>query len=173
MRRLIQTVAPILLIAAAVHAATVLAIPRLVMWRVMRAVAARSLPNTPYHAPPVTAAARTIPLPSPDLLYSTCALDLSAGPIAVSVAPGPDYLSLAVFDARTDNVFVTNNQAAATAAMRLLVAGPGTSAAPAGYTLVHLATTRGLLLLRGLAATPEAAHRNDLARRTLSCLPRK
>ncbi len=166
----ILPILPILLIAVAVHVGTVLAIPRLVMARVMQVVTTHSAMNAPYHAPPVSAAARTIPLPSPDLLYSICALDVTAGPVAVSVTPGPDYLSLAIFDANTDNVFVTNNQASATRPIHLLIAGLGMPAAPAaGDTLVRLRTTSGLLLLRGLAATPEAARRSDQARRSLSC----
>jgi len=171
MRFFTRSLLPVLLIAAVVHAAAVWAVPRLVMHKVMQAIAAHGGPNTVYHAPPATAAARTIPLPSPDLLYSTCALDLAAGPVEVSVTPGPDYLSLAVFDAATDNSFVTNDENAHGQPIHLLIAGPATPdpSVPAGATLVRPDTARGLLLLRGLAATPELRARNDAARHSLVC----
>ena len=171
MRVFLRVALPILLIAAAVHVAAVWAIPRLVMYRVLETVAARGGPNMVFHAPPATAASRAIPLPSPDLLYSTCALDLADGPVSVSVIPGQDYLSLAVFDAATDNVFVTNDAAVHGAPIRLLIVGPATPTveAPAGTVVVRLDTRRGLLLLRGLAATPELRARNDAVRRTLVC----
>ncbi|MEJ0048090.1 MAG: DUF1254 domain-containing protein [Rhodospirillales bacterium] len=168
MRALTHILLPTLLVAALVHIAAVWAVPRIVMHLVLRATAAQA---SPHHAPLATAANRAIPLPSPDLLYSTCTLDLSAGPALVSVTPGPDYLSLAVFNAATDNVFVANDQTAPGHPIRLLITGPATTpaTAPPDITLVHLGSTHGLLLLRALAATPDLQARNEAARRTLVC----
>jgi uncharacterized membrane protein len=170
MRRVLRILVPVLLIAGVVHVAAVWAVPRVVMHYVLRGAARRASINAAFHAPPVTARDRAIPLPSPDLLYSTCVLNLAAGPMAVSVQPGSDYLSLAVFDAATDSVFVTNDQAAA-GPIRLLIVGPGATAptVPAGAKLVRVPTQRALLLLRALGATPELRQRNEAARRTLRC----
>jgi uncharacterized membrane protein len=164
-------VLPLVLIAVAVHAGAVWAVPRLVMWKIMHDVTRAAGANTPYLPPRATALSRDIPLPSPDLLYGLCALDLSRGPVAVSVTPGPDYLSLAVFDAATDNVFVTNDQQAAGQPIRLLITGPGNStpSIAADTRVVRLGTSSGLLLLRALAATPALLERNEVARHSLRC----
>ncbi len=173
MRKNLATAAAILVVAAAVHVVTILAIPHVVMHLVMARISEHAGINTPLHARQPTAADRGIPLPSPDLLYSSCALDLAKGPVRVSVNPGPDYLSLAVFDADTDNVFVASDKTANGRPIVLLIAGPASPAptVPADATLVRLRTTEGLLLLRGLASTPELAARNDAARKTLVCQP--
>jgi uncharacterized membrane protein len=169
-RWLVQILLPVLLIAGVVHMAAVWAVPRVVMHYVLRGAARRAPVNAVFHAPQVTARDRAIPLPSPDLLYSTCVLNLSAGPMAVSVQPGADYLSLAVFDAATDNVFVTNDRAAG-GPIRLLIVGPDATApnVPAGATLVRVPTQKGFLLLRALGATAELRQRNEVARRSLRC----
>jgi uncharacterized membrane protein len=170
MRHLLRTILPILVIAALVHIAVIWATPRLVMHRVLHIASAH---GTPFHAPQPTAADRKIPLPSPDLLYSTCVLNLSAGPILASVTPGPDYLSLAIFNAATDNVFVANDQTAQNHPIRLLITNTPTANPPASTTIVQLGTTKGLLLLRALAATPAQQTSNEAARKTLTCAPLK
>ena len=166
MRHLLRTVLPILVIAALVHIAAIWATPRIVMHLVLRAAAAR---QNPFHAPKPTAADRKIPLPSPDLLYSTCALNLANGPILASVNPGPDYLSLAIFNAATDNVFVANDQTTPNHAIRLLITNTPAPNPPPDTTIVQLGTTKGLLLLRALAATQDLQTRNEAARKTLTC----
>jgi uncharacterized membrane protein len=170
MKRRLLMLAVVFAVAAAAHIGTVLAVPRLVMHIVTGRMAALAGVNTPLHMKPVSAVERAVPLPSPDLLYSSCVLDASRGPVAVSVTPGNAYLSLAVFDMRSDNIFVSNDQAAAGQPIRLLVAAPGQAAnAPPGVRVVRLGSSKGLLLLRGLAATPELARISDQARHTLSC----
>lgn len=169
-RFLIRWVLPVCLIAVATHLAVVVAAPRFVMRRVLSTLAQRTPANTPYHPPQPVAGQRNVPLPSPDLLYSLCTLDLRGGPVAVSVTPGALYMSLAVFDAATDNVFVSNDQQAAGQPISLLIAGPGSAARPAaGQQLVRLASPTGLLLLRGLAATTAEQAQTDAARHTLAC----
>jgi uncharacterized membrane protein len=133
-------------IAVGVHVACVLALPRLVMEIVVQRAAAPSGSNAPVHQPLADAAALRIKLPSPDLLYSTCALDLGAGPVLVSVKPGAAYLSLAVFDMRTDNVFVANESSAAGRQIRILVEGPSQlQPPPDGARIARLGTRHGLV----------------------------
>jgi uncharacterized membrane protein len=170
MRVLLRWVVPVLAVAVLAHVATVLAVPRVVMMVVMRKLEAVAPVNAPVHAPPVDAAARLVPLPSPDLLYSSCVLDVSGGPVLVSVKPGAAYLSLALFDARSDNVFVTDDHDSGGKPISVLVTGPGQSGAgPAGAVVARLDSARGLLLLRGLAATPSLAAVSEQARHSLSC----
>jgi uncharacterized membrane protein len=171
MRRLAVTMLGILAVAVCVQVVVLYAIPRMIMQSVTARADARVGLNRPMHLPMVTDEARDIPLPSPDLLYSTCVLDISKGPVAVTVTPGEAYLSLAVFDMRSDNVFVANDQSARGEPIRLLVASVdgAVPATPAGVTLVRLPGTRGLLLLRGLAATPALREISERARQTLRC----
>ena len=171
MRRHAATLAWIGIVAACVHGVVVFAIPRAIMHIVLSRAATRGGYNTPLHTPLVTASARGIPLPSPDLLYSTCALNVAKGPVAVSVTPGAAYLSVAVFDMRSDNVFVADDQDAGGGPIRLQVvqADDPAPAPEAGVTLVRLPGTTGLLLLRGLAATPALREISERARQSLRC----
>lgn len=167
---MLRWVLPVIAVAVLAHVATVLAVPRVVMMVVMGRLEAAASPNAPLHAPPIDAAARGVPLPSPDLLYSSCVLDVSGGPVLVSVVPGAAYLSVSLFDARSDNVFVTDDRDSGGKRIAVLVTGPGQSvAAPAGVAVAKLGSARGLLLLRGLAATPALAAISEQARHTLTC----
>jgi hypothetical protein len=57
-----------------------------------------------------TPARQPVVRPSPDLAYSSCPYDLSAGPLAIDVTPVPGrYSSLSIFDAATDVIFVRND----------------------------------------------------------------
>jgi uncharacterized membrane protein len=167
----LRNVLPTLAVAALVHAAVIWATPRLVMRAVMRGAAATAGVNAAYFPDRADASSRRIPLPSPDLLYATCVLDVSRGPVLATVLPGHDYLSVAVFDAATDNVFIRDDQRDPGLPIRLVVLRDGATAPklPKDVVVVHIGTSRGLLLLRALAATPELAGRNDAARRTLGC----
>jgi uncharacterized membrane protein len=162
---------PTLAVAALVHVAVIWATPRLVMRAVMRGAAATSGINAAYFPDRADSSSRRIPLPSPDLLYATCVLDVSRGPVLATVLPGHDYLSLAVFDAASDNIFVSNDQHDPGLPIRLVILRDGAAPPklPKDVAVVHIGTARGLLLLRALAATPELASRNDAARHTLGC----
>lgn len=154
---------------AIVHVATVLAVPRLIMLRVIERVSSAGQ-VTPYHAPRPTPAMRAIPLPSPDLLYSLCIVDVTDGDVAVRAKGRGDYLSVSVFDSRSDNVFVMNDQSTGASEIRLLISTHESMAGmPAGFQRVLLPGGRGVLLLRTLAATPDMSERAEQARRTLRC----
>lgn len=122
------------------------------------------------HAPLVTAQARTIVRPSPDLLYSSCAFDVSRAPLLIDAVPvAAPYWSLSVFDAQTDAVFVANNQAGM-APLRLAVTGPG-QRAPAGYRAVPVSSARGIALVRILIDRTRPIGAIDAARRKTRCRP--
>lgn len=104
------------------------------------------------HAPLVTAQARTIVRPSPDLLYSSCAFDVSRAPLLIDAVPvAAPYWSLSVFDAQTDAVFVANNQA--------------------GYRAVPVSAARGIALVRILIDRTRPIGAIDAARRATRCRP--
>lgn len=124
--------------------------------------------NRMAHAPPVTAKARAIVRPSPDLLYSSCPFNLAGGPVLIEVpAIAAPYWSLSVFDARTDTAFVRNVRAAP-AGVRVALLGTGQQA-PAGYVAVRPEGGRGIALLRVLIDRTHDFGMIDKVRRAARC----
>ena len=127
--------------------------------------------NAMHHAPLATARSRTVVRPSPDLAYSSCPFDLSAGVVLIDVAPvAAPYWSLSVFDGRTDTAFVRNNIQTGGAGLKVALIGDGQSA-PAGYQPVRVPTPRGIALIRILVPNRAAFGPIDTARRTSGCRP--
>lgn len=169
MNRFLRLGLIVLPIAVVTHVAAVWAVPRVIMHMVVtRSAEAAGGFDRAYHPPPIDDKARWVVLPSPDLRYSICALDLADGPVEVTATPPDSYFSLSVFDAATDNVAVVSNGTTGSGPIHLVIAQEAVPV-PAGAHLVTMATTRGLLLLRALAATPEQAAVAEAARRTLDC----
>lgn len=148
---------------------TLAVMPRVIMaFAVTRLAAVGHGYNHFAHAPPVTAASRTIVRPSPDLLYSACAFDVSRAPLLIEAAPAAaPYWSLSIFDARTDVVFVTNNQQSMKP-VRVAVVQRGQQA-PAGYQPVRVESARGVALIRILIDRAKPWERLDVQRRGARC----
>lgn len=107
--------------------------------------------------------------PSPDLAYSSCPYDLSAGPLAINVAPVPGrYSSLSVFDAATDVIFVRNDVEAESKPFRIILARDG-QAVPAGVEVIRTGHDRGIALIRLLLKDPKEIGGLNAARRQSSC----
>lgn len=107
--------------------------------------------------------------PSPDLAYSACPYDLSAGPLAIDVVPVPGrYSSLSIFDAATDVIFVRNDVEAGGKPYRIIVAREG-QAVPAGTEVVRTRHDGGIALIRLLLKEPAEIGAFDAARRLSSC----
>jgi uncharacterized membrane protein len=109
--------------------------------------------------------------PSPDLAYSSCPYDLSAGPLAIDVTPvSGRYMSLSIFDAATDVIFVRNDVEAAGKPFRIIVARAGQTV-PAGAEVVRTNHDRGIALIRLLLKEPAEIGGLDAMRRQSSCGP--
>lgn len=168
------------------HLLTVWALPRLIMREAMaritdetaaqaRAQGAPQAATGVYLPPPTDHTQRRIVMPSPDLLYATCTLDLSKGPMRVTAEVAhPRYWSVALYGANSDNFFVVNERSAAAQRLDLWVVPPGADRssmnAERGSTVVD-APSRKVLLLMRLLLTDDPA---DLAlatsaRSTLRC----
>jgi uncharacterized membrane protein len=160
------------LIAACGYYTTLAAAPYVLMELAIRKVAERGPMNAFTHAPPVRADVRTIVRPSPDLLYSSCPFDLSDGPLEVQAVPIPGrYSSISVFDARTDAVFVRNDEQMAGRPMSVVLALEG-QLTPPGAEVIRLRHARGLVLQRVLLADPRdpaELARVDPLRRRATC----
>ncbi|HEV7343472.1 MAG TPA: DUF1254 domain-containing protein [Sphingopyxis sp.] len=125
--------------------------------------------NTMSHGNLATPARQPVVRPSPDLAYSTCPYDLSAGPLAIEVAPVPGrYSSLSIFDAATDVIFVRNDVEAAGKPFRIILAREG-QAVPAGAEVVRTSHDRGIALIRLLLKDPKEIGGLNAVRRQSSC----
>ncbi|MDO9369338.1 MAG: DUF1254 domain-containing protein [Sphingopyxis sp.] len=107
--------------------------------------------------------------PSPDLAYSSCPYNISEGPIEIDVAPVPGrYMSLSIFDAATDVIFVRNDVQAGGKRFRIIVARDG-QAVPKGTEVVRTNHDHGIALIRLLLKDPAEIGGLDAVRRQSSC----
>ena len=156
-----------LVIAVIVHAVTPIALPHLIMSRAMSKMGGF---NTIHNGRRVDETSRGVVRPSPDLLYSSCPYDLSAGPLHVHapVPPGT-YWSVSAFDADTNNYFVRNDRHAGGVVDFFVVRGGGGRPQPASE-IVQSPTQRGLLLFRTLINDEGRFAAIDAARRMATCV---
>lgn len=125
--------------------------------------------NTMSHGNLATPARQPVVRPSPDLAYSSCPYDLSAGPLAIDVTPVPGrYSSLSIFDAATDVIFVRNDVEAQGKPFRIVVARDGQTV-PAGAEVVRTTHDRGIALVRLLLKDPKEIGALNAVRRQSTC----
>lgn len=163
------------LIAAGIgHLLAIGLVPRVIMGVAMERVAAQAGGwNKLFHAPLVTASSQQIVRSSPDLAYSTCALDLTRGPVrfAFNRDEAGSYASVAIYGANTDAVFVRNDREMTADGLRLLIVGPRSPvAARPGEITVSVPSSKALVLVRRLAPDTDAFTRADAVRRSDSCM---
>ena len=173
MKRLVIWLVCIAALAVLVHAASVWAVPRIIMAKVMSKIGGGEV-NVFMEPERVTAASRWVVRPSPDLAYSICILDLSKGPIRVRVPLTEPYTSVALYSSATDNYFVENGREAVSPALDILVAPPGApkpANVPEGTRLVEAPAMKGLVLVRRVIENDAAFEALDKLRRQASCAP--
>lgn len=104
---------------------------------------------------------RAVTAPNNDTLYSSAWLDLTKGPVTLTVPPtGERYISIAGMSMYTDNDFVLGSRTSGGAGGRWTIVGPGQ--AGSGPNVVRLTTPHGWLLVRILVDGPKdlpAVHR--------------
>lgn len=162
-----------------VHLLTIWAAPRLIMRVLMHGSIAQTMnmQNQAAFPPPVTADSRTVVMPSPDMLYSVCAFDVSARPLRIAANPNlQSYWSIALYAANSDNFFVINDRVAGNKPVDLWLVSEGGNAqtlgVPAGSQVVVAPSQTGFLLMRVLTGDYEAEKATvEPARRTLTCTP--
>lgn len=167
----------LLVTAVLVHLLTVWAAPRLIMQVLMHGPLAQTMnmQNQAAFPPAVTAASRTVVMPSPDLLYSVCVFDVSGGPVRITANPVlTSYWSVALYGANSDNFYVINDRKAAGKPVDLWLVSEGANATdhpvPPGSQVVVAPSTTGFLLMRVLTGNYDAEKAViEPARRTLAC----
>lgn len=144
MKIFLKWIAVSLVLTIAFHLLTIISIPYVVMSDL-------NLKYRMVYAKPVTAASRSVVRPSPDLIYSTCAFDVSQTPVRIT-APVPDtYYSISAFDMNTDNFFTVNDKQVKSNTMEIVIIAPGTSYGGDGKEIVITAPgTKGVVLFRML-----------------------
>jgi uncharacterized membrane protein len=87
--------------------------------------------------------------PNPDILYSGCSFDLSAGPVLVEMPAHEEYGSIALHATNTDNFAVYNNRARPKDPLSVLVVA-SRSEVPTDYSgnIAVSPTKRGMALVR-------------------------
>ncbi len=172
--RLFRFVVGVAIVAGLTHLAVMQALPGLVMAKILAGFT--SDPSASEAArrvtrPPVTdASARMVVMPSPDLLYAACRFDVSQKPVRIKGAIGYDrYWSVALYGARTDMFFVTNDTQQQGKPVDLLLVSASGNASPAtvpeGARVIIAPTDTGLMLTRLLVGNDEASRAKALAAR--------
>jgi len=161
-------------LAVLAHQLTLWALPRWIMDRTVRAITGG--PGAPPLRPPLTDhTQRRVVMPSPDLLYATCAWDVSRKPVRVQARlDGVPYASVALYAANSDNFWVGSGGEGGVQAVDLWIrsarsSGPQTDP-PAGAQVVRAPSDTGLLLMRVLVGdVGRDLARAEALRQTLRC----
>lgn len=107
-------------------------------------------PNTFHHGRAPTHKSRQIVMPSPDLVYSSCVYDLSAGDLSIAgdLPPEGRYWSLSLYAHNTDNYFVLNDRELPARSFAIVISREGRGNRSAGATTVESPTQTGIALIR-------------------------
>jgi uncharacterized membrane protein len=167
-----RLVALALVVAAVAHIAVIVAAPYVLMRTAMNRITADVGANIWRHAPRVSEKSRRIVRPSPDLAYSSCVYDLSAGPIRVTAAAWDDYMSVSVFAENSDNVFVINDRQAPNGVDFVLIRA-GDPKPEGAAMVVESPSATGIILQRRVAPTEERFALAAAARKSDVCGPMK
>jgi len=175
MRRWIINLLAVAIVAVTTYFAMFGGAPYLIMRRTINGVAARAggynMPLSSGQLP--TAASRAVVRPSPDLLYTTCAFDVSGGPVLVGGMASQAYWSIALYASNTDNFYVLNDrQADGKPAAIVLVSQDMLRSIPPEYRksrIVEPPSKRGLALFRFLVLDPQELASARAAQQTAVC----
>ncbi|MCE9522845.1 MAG: DUF1254 domain-containing protein [Alphaproteobacteria bacterium] len=173
MMRAIKWFAFVAVVAVAVHFTAVFYLPNIIMWRVTNAMAAKGV-NTITHGERPTAASRAVVKPSPDLLYSYCAFDVSRAPLKIiTAAPTETYWSVAFYASNTDNFFVLNDKQAKSQPVTIVLIGQNqvVPPQPEGTLIVSAPAPKGIILFRTLVNDDAREPEIDRQRRAAKCEP--
>ena len=166
-----RRVLAVVLLAPVIHVAAIWALPRAIVTAVVIGVSRRVGLNTPLRAPRATSAARTIVMPSPDLLYVICAYDVGDHAVRFSVTPPASYWSLSFFADDTDNYYVVNDRQVAGKSFSLVLMDESGSppAAAVGVPVVRSPSRKGIALFRMLITSEADLPAIKAAQETASC----
>jgi uncharacterized membrane protein len=108
--------------------------------------------------------------PSPDLLYSKCVYDVSAGPVRVTTPVPEGYWSMSVYAENTDLVAVVSDRELPEHRLDAVLALAG-QPTPPGVRVIHVPSARGAAFFRTLVEDPADEAALDALRRQGRCSP--
>lgn len=152
MKRWFGPAAMLLLSAAGAHVAALYFAPSLIMGRALTALQQRGVALHAFTAPQrITPKTQSVVRSSPDLFYALCRYDFSdpGTQVMVRMAAWPEYQSMSLFDARTNN-FAVLRGTGKNVEVRLLPPG----SAPVQGAIIS-PTAKGVILIRRLAPNAE------------------
>ena len=151
---------------------TLNAVPGVIMGKAIDRISATATSSGgALHAPRLREDNQTIVRASPDILYSVCAFDLTAGDLDITV-PWPadgNYASVSFYDARTNNFAVISDRRAEgpLTRLRLSLEPPGDGP----DTRIQAPTPQGLALYRRVIDAETDLAAADVERRAFTCTP--
>jgi len=155
-----------------VHLASVWLVPRAIMYRTIERIGAAGMNDIHFGKRP-DETSRGVVRPSPDLLYSTCAYDLSAGPLRVrSPVPNDTYWSVSLFDSATNNYYVLNDRQARArkeSVVDFVIVPAGSVENTENLARVESPSSKGLVLFRTLINDDRKLAAIDAQRRGATC----
>ena len=148
----------VLAMAAVLHVFLVWLIPRAITGLFISRALKQGSYNRIAALPLPTDKSRAVVRPSPDLLYSACIFDVSAGPVRVSARLPGNYWSLSLFDLNSDNFFRVSDREIPGDRVEVILSSLRDSGAikaknPAAI-VVRPPSTTGFLLIRSLVLDP-------------------
>lgn len=159
------------ILAGIIHLATILMWPGFVMSRLTSGIEELVGYNAPNHAARPTSEHRTVVRPSPDLIYTICAFDVSKTALKISApVPSDTYFSLSMFDDKTNNFFVVNDtQLDKDTLDVVLVKSSDQVSGLGGAPIVIAPSDTGVVLFRTLISSEDRFEELDAIRRQATC----
>lgn len=112
------------------------------------------LVNAWFHSPRQTPETAGAVHAAPELSYSTCAIDLSQGPVRLRAGAWEPYMSMALYDATGFNFYVVNDLDMSGDRVDVLLVPPGQAAA--GAHELRAPTVRVAAIIRRLVPSEDA-----------------
>lgn len=164
-------IAGTLVLALMFHLAAVLSFPHVVMDLVHQGISKQAGgANIMVYPPRPDASSRGVVRPSPDILYSSCAFDLTQGPVKISSPVPESYWSISLYASNTDNFFTVNDsQTRGGSAAVILQTEDQNPPAPNGIPVVISPTPKGVALIRALIVSDAALPEVEAAVKQATC----
>jgi uncharacterized membrane protein len=140
----LRTTAIVLAAAAVIHVGFVWLLPRAIVSYVQHRLGWNQI----HHEHLPTAAWKSVPMPSPDQLYSACAYDASQGPVLVTAEVPHSYWSVSAFASNTDNFFVLDDRDVREHQARVVFTTDASYRDPGGGRVVQVPSPTGIILFR-------------------------
>ena len=164
-----------LVLAAGLHGLIVWLIPHAITFAFVRSVSKQVGYNAVLTPPLPTHQSRRVVAPSPDLLYTVCVFDVSAGPVRIAARRPQGYWSLALYDRNSDNFFgINDNEIRGDTVELILGLGPADASITAKFpsaTYVQTPRSTGVMLSRILVLDPANMQAERDAQSSVRCGP--